>query len=53
MQGARAKAHKLLADRYALAGNAHKAAAHYKRAFEYGMRFGSGACIICLEATQA
>ncbi len=33
MPGARAKAHKLLADRYAKEGNAHKATAHYKRAF--------------------
>ena len=52
MQGTRARAHKLWADRYAMQGNAHKAAAHYKRAFEYRMRFGGDdheQCIICLE----
>jgi hypothetical protein len=38
MPGARSKAHKLLADRYAKEGNAHKATAHYKRAFEYELR---------------
>jgi hypothetical protein len=61
MQGAqahsRAKAHKLWADRYAEHGNAHKAAAHYKRAFEYGLlRFGADSdehkpqCIICMDS---
>jgi tetratricopeptide (TPR) repeat protein len=52
MRGARAKAHKLYADRYAMAGNAHKAAAHYKRAFEYGLRFGADEpqCFICLDS---
>ncbi len=58
MKGARsrAKAHKLMADRYAMEGNAHKAAAHYKRAFEYGLRFArfggderKPQCIICLD----
>ena len=52
MRGARAKAHKLHADRYAMEGNAHKAAAHYKRAFEYGLRFGvdEPQCIICFDS---
>jgi tetratricopeptide (TPR) repeat protein len=35
-----------------MAGNAHKAAAHYKRAFKYGLRFGADEprCFICFDS---
>ena len=59
MQGARAhlrsKARDLLADAYAMAESARKAAAHYKRALEYRLRFGGDSderkpqCIICMD----